>query len=256
MNTEFTFYTKSLSLIGEGRRRQCYRFPGEALCVKFYRNPTTLPKNTRKGVRFDITLGRHFRTLNINYREWRYHRGLKQRLPADLLALFPEHIEPVYCATRGWGVLESLILNADGTLPRRILEELTALSNPVLALRLYQESERLFDRLEKHSVCFFDLPNVLVQWTGTDTFRLRIVDFEPTSRALVPGLILFRPYVRRKIRRRSRRYLMRMKKVLSAKGVPAVCPSGEPPLRTVSAHRSNAQPSLTDPTVLSQAKVK
>lgn len=232
MNSEYQLSFKPLSMIGEGRRRQCFRLPGQDACVKFYRSASNLPRNARSGVRVEIALGRRFRALNINYREWLYHRSLKQRLPADLLAVFPEQTEPVFCPGRGWGIQETLILNADGSLPRRILQELTALDSPELARRICQESERLFERLAAHSVCFFDLSNVLVQWTGADTFRLRIADFEPSCRSFVPGLTHIRPYVSCKVRRRARRYLRRMKAVLAAKGLVCAPTNARPPVVT------------------------
>lgn len=233
MNSGYRTIGETGSLVGQGRRRECYLVPGKKVCVKFYRSPGNLPANTRCGVRIDIALGRRFRRLNINFREWRYHQQLLRDLPAELSALFPEHTEPVFCPGRGWGIQESLILNADGTLPRRILHELAALDNPALARRLYLEAARLYQRLAEQGVCFFDVSNVLVQWTGTGTFRLRIADFEPSCRALLPGLIHVRPYVRCKVRRRARRFLKRMERVLAAKGFPAVPESSLSPDRSL-----------------------
>lgn len=218
MNLGFHIIGELGDLVGQGRRRECYLVPGKNVCVKFYRSPNNLPRNTRCGVRIDIALGRRFRCLNINFREWQYHRQLLSHLPAELSALFPEYTEPVFCPDRGWGIQESLILNADGTLPRRILHELAELDSPALARRLYQEAAKLYQRLAEQGVCFFDVSNVLVQWTGTGTFRLRIADFEPSCRALLPGLIHIRPYVTCKVRRRARRFLKRMERVLEAKG--------------------------------------
>ena len=80
-----------------------------------------------------------------------------------------------------------------------------------LRRKLYEAAERLFAQLAEHAVCFYDPPNVMVQWTGPERFRLRIVDFEPQGRALVPGLSSFRPYVRSKVRRRCARYLQRLR---------------------------------------------
>jgi len=50
----------------------------------------------------------------------------------------------------------------------------------------------------------------LVQWLSPDSFRLRIVDFEPSGKEIVPGLSYVKPYVRSKVRRRSNRYLSRL----------------------------------------------
>lgn len=58
--------------------------------------------------------------------------------------------------------------------------------------------------------------------TMPTVFQLRIVDFEPRTRALIPGLSYIKPYVRSKVRRRSQRYLSRLQSVMAASGPPDV----------------------------------
>lgn len=202
---------KDLVLLGHGSRRKCFRIAGELFCVKFYRLPSEYTHETRWGVRLHILQARHLRFLNANCQEWRYHETLRKRLPPDLFAAFPEVLRPVYSKKRGWGVVESLIQNADGSLIRRVATEMEQTTDRQLQRRLYKEAEQLFQRLADYAVCFYDPPNVMVQWTGPETFRLRIVDFEPQGRALVPGLSYIKPYVRRKVQRRCSRYLKRLR---------------------------------------------
>lgn len=209
------FDEAALVLIGEGSRRRCFRIPGQLFCVKFYRLPSEYTRKTTWSVRLHIGLSRFIARRNANCQEWRYHQALRDRLPPELFAAFPEVIEPVFSRVRGWGVVESLIQNADGSPIRRVIAEMGRVSDVGLRQSLYWAAERLFAQLAEHAVCFYDPPNVMVQWTGPETFRLRIVDFEPQGRALVPGLSSIRPYVRRKVRRRCARYLKRLRETYS-----------------------------------------
>lgn len=204
------------ALIGEGSRRRCYRLSGQPFCVKFYRLPSEYTHKTTLGVRLHIWMSRFIVLNNANCQEWRYHQTLRKRLPPDLFAAFPEEITPVYSRERGWGIRESLILNADGSPIQRVICEMGRVTDGRLRHQLYEAAERLFARLAEHAVCFYDPPNVMVQWTGPGMFRLRIVDFEPQGRALVPGLSAIKPYVRRKVRRRCSRYLKRLRDMFFA----------------------------------------
>jgi hypothetical protein len=228
MNGGIPFSIDEQALLGRGRRRRCYRLPGTDLCAKFYHNPSRLPPGTRLSIRLNIAWGCLCRAANVNYREWRYHQRLHRRLPAEVARVFPEHTEPVRCPEKGWGIVETLILNADGSLPRTVTEELNAARDAALCLRIYREVEALFQRFVEHGVRFFDPSNILVQWTGDGAFRLRIADFEPDCRALVPGLSHLDFYVRCKVRRRAARYLARLRNILAKKHVSPALPLAFP----------------------------
>ena len=227
MNGEAYFLVDERALLGKGRRRRCYRMPGTDLCAKFYHAPSALPPKTRLSIRLDIVLGRLCRAANVNYHEWRYHQYLLGHLPEDIVDAFPEHTEAVYCREKKWGIIETLILNADGTLPRSVAEELKASQDAALCLRIYQETERLLQRFVEHGVRVFDPPNLLVQWTGDGAFRLRIADFEPNCRALIPGLAYIGFYVRGKVRRRAVRYLDKLRNILAEKGMALPATQGQ-----------------------------
>lgn len=201
----------NLERIGDGSRRCCFRMPGKPFCVKFYRTPAEYTKKTRPSVRASIFFSRFCLWFNVNYHEASYHARLRKRLPPDLFEAFPDQMRMVFSRKRGWGVLESLIENTDGTAIRRVVAEMRATEDLALRRRLYRAAAELFDQLAEHSVCFYDPPNVMVQWTGPEEFSLRIVDFEPMGRALIPGLSLIPAYVRYKVRRRCSRYLKRIR---------------------------------------------
>jgi len=214
MQNLHTFDTSSELLLGEGSLRSCYRIPGEPRCVKFYRDPSTHKPWTKARTKCHIRFARFILWANANYQEWRYHRRLKRQLPPDLFAVFPESVELVRSAERGWGIVESLLVNADGSPPKRILDEMTATRDPVLQRALLDAAALLLNRLADHAVRFFDPPNLLVQWTGPRTFQLRITDFEPNCKTVIPGLSLIPSYVRSKARRRNQRFFKRIKTFL------------------------------------------
>jgi len=203
-------------LIGEGSLRSCYRVREKPLCLKFYRQPGTHYFWTKPSTRRHIWLARFIPWLNANWQEWHYHRELRRRLPSDLLAVFPETVELAYSPERGWGIVESLVVNADGTASRRILDEIPDISDPDVRRRVYEAAAALLSRLAEHAVRFFDPPNLLVQWDDAAAFRLRITDFEPNCKAAVPGLSLIRPYVRHKAIRRSARFLAQLRSLVFA----------------------------------------
>ncbi len=188
---------------------------GKELCAKFYLAPAEYNHKTKPSIRLNIWLGRFIPWLNTNCHEAGYHKRLIESLPPDLFAVFPERVEKIYSPERGWGIVESVVMNADGSPARRVIREMEAASDNELRQRLFDETSLLFRRLVKYLVCFYDPPNVLVQWIGPDTFRLRIVDFEPRGREFVPCLSHIKPYVRLKLRRRYGRYLQRLRKLLA-----------------------------------------
>ena len=72
--------------------------------------------------------------------------------------------------------------------------------------KLLASFRALVDALVRHAVRFYDPPNILSQWFSDGSFRLRIMDFEPVSRLLIPIDLL--PAIQRfKVRRRFERYL-------------------------------------------------
>jgi len=204
-----------LEPLGQGNRRRCFRISGNDLCVKFYLARSEYNHTTKLSIRLNIWLSRFISCINANCHEAYYHKILKDSLPPDLFAVFPERVERIFSPERGWGVLESLVLNQDGSPLRRVLVEMET-ADKALRQRLFDETRRLFRRLAEHAVCFYDPPNVMVQWTGPGTFRLRIVDFEPRGRELMPCLSHIKPYVRLKVRRRCGRYLERLRVLLAS----------------------------------------
>ncbi len=217
MQADNSFNPESAELLGSGARRRCYQMPDRDQCIKFYHLPQTLPRRTRLKNRYAIALARHWRAYNINHREWRYHQKLIQRLPPEVLSIFPEHTEPVYSKTHGWGIIETLIRNSDDSLSRQIPGELKRSDDIKTSCRIFSAVEELLDHLVNHTIGYFDHGNIMVQWRDNKNFKLRVADFEPTCRALVPGLTSLPFYVRCKLRRRGSRFLRHLANIINSR---------------------------------------
>jgi len=215
---EKMFAEGRMTAMGEGRRRICWRIPGTDLCLKSYRNDEEIFRNGASGLKNSIVREikrcRHDERCNTSCLEWRYHQELQATLPEDLLKVFPERMERVHLPTRGWCVVETVLANYDGTPVRSVVEEMvrfgtvgTPTADIVKFRALRRELRRLLRALASAAVRFYDPPNVLVQWTSPDTFRLRIADFEPKSRTAIALDRWFDCFARLKCRRRYGRFL-------------------------------------------------
>ena len=192
--------------IGRGSRRVCTRIPGTGLCLKRYRDDAEVGATVRR----EIARGRFDRRPNTCAQEDDYLQELKCILPADVLSVFPETFELREDPKMGWHLVESLVLNGDGSVPERFSRTYRGASAAVRP-RLYAAFRNLMHAFEATAAKFFDPQNVIVQWPGRPQegveFRLRIVDFEPATRTLLPVDSLSPSLRRRKLRRRVERYL-------------------------------------------------
>ena len=201
--------------LGMGSRRTCYRLPGVDLCVKCYRSDEEIAEGKNPGVspfkplaRCVVREIRRFRfdeRRNTCCQEYRYGLELRERLPKDLMTVFPATMEQMFLPSYGWAVVEELIVNADGTSPRRFAQA-WLVADAQRQVELTASFKALGHELARHSVRVYDPPNVLVQWLSDGSFRLRIMDFEPASRLFLP-IDRIPVLVRFKIRRRFARYL-------------------------------------------------
>lgn len=121
------------------------------------------------------------------------------------MAAFPANIELVLLPSRGWAIVEELVSNADGTPVRKFLEEWRQVddSSKTTLLAAYKA---LAVALVRHAVRFYDPQTIFVQCPTEGVFRLRITDFEPGSRLLVP-IDAIPAITRLKVRRRFARYM-------------------------------------------------
>lgn len=191
--------------IGKGSRRVCLRLPDSRLCVKRYRDDDGVGETVKR----EIARFRFDRRRSTCAQEYDYIRSLAAKLPPEVFAVFPETMELRDDPVHGWHLVESLVLNGDGSVPERFSRTCRA-ADADTRQRLLCAFRDLAHAFEAAAVRFYDPQNVLVQWSGKpfdSDFRLRIVDFEPASRAFLP-IDLVCPALRRmKLRRRVKRYL-------------------------------------------------
>ena len=197
--------TAKQELLGHGRRRACYRIGDTGKCLKCY-----LPEELIDG---EGTIAREIRKLRFNRKlntcaqEYDYYRKLRARLPAGLMAVFPEEMELVDDPVRGWCLEETELRNFDGS-PLEDFASACRRGGEAKVFALVAAFKQLMQDLARYRVRFFDPPNVLVQTVAPNgDFRLRIVDFEPASRTLVPLDRMFPILVGVKLLRRARRFL-------------------------------------------------
>ena len=189
---EELFSSGALVPVGKGRRRVCCRIPGTDLCVKCYHS-SAVPNAT---VAREIARARFDARRNTCCQEARYWQELKDRIPSDLFEVFPSVCTCVFTPSHGWCEVES---HYEG-LRRFTLAYRAAGAGQAELLARFR---RLIDGFVRHAVRFYDTQNVMVQPED----RLRIVDFEPASRVLIPLERLSSLFVRRKVARRAKRYL-------------------------------------------------
>ena len=203
--------------LGIGSRRACYALPGGRLCVKCYRSDGEIAEGKHPGrtpfkplapsVAREICRCRFDERRNTCCQEYAYWLELRERLPAELFAVFPLTMELVLLPTRGWCVVEELVENADGTPAKGFGHVwMETMLDAAGRERLLSKLEELSDALVRHAVRIYDPQNILVQNGADGTVRLRITDFEPATRAMIPLDRIAPALVRLKVRRRMARF--------------------------------------------------
>lgn len=192
-----------LAFLGAGSRRECHAIPGTSLCLKCCRDETSAPNAT---VAREIRRYRHDQRRNACCREYRYWQKLKSALPPYVFAAFPDTMEQILLPNRGWAVVETRVQNADGTPCERFSLAYRAADDATKA-KLLKEFWLLVGAFAAYAVRFYDTQNIVVQRLDNGRFRLRVVDFEPAARTLIPIDSLCPAIVRGKVIRRAKRYL-------------------------------------------------
>ena len=201
--------------LGIGSRRACYTLPGGRLCVKCYRSDAEIAEGKHPGrlpfkpiapaVAQEISRFRFDKKRNTCCQEYAYWKELKERLAPDDMAFLPSVMETVLVPSRGWCVVEELISNADASPVRKFHEE-WLLAGGEMRARLIESLDAFAELIERHAIRIYDPQNILVQKLADGSIRLRVTDFEPASRTLVPFDRLSSAIARMKIRRRMARY--------------------------------------------------
>lgn len=210
---ESLFQEGKMVRLGMGSRRVCFKIPGSGLCVKCYRSDDEIKEGKYNGevalspsVVREIAKARFDEKRNTSCQEYRYWKRLKERLPNDVFAAFPQTLERVLVASRGWCLVEERLENFDGSEPEDFKTAYVAADDKGKK-RLLSAFLRLIGQFRVYAVRFYDPQNLLVQWISDAEFVLRIVDFEPATRSFLPFDSMLPTFVRMKTMRRVKRWL-------------------------------------------------
>ena len=205
----------ALERIGMGSRRACYRLPDGKHCLKCYRSDAEIEegkypgsivvKPLAAGASREIHNYRFDERRNTCCQEYRYWLELKKLLASDLLTVFPATMEQVYLPSRGWALVEELVLNDDGSMPKKIAEE-WSLANPRQRDAILGAFNVIRNAICDKALFFYDPQTILIQRCADGLFKLRIIDFEPVSRSFLP-LDKIKIFARLKAKRRFGRFL-------------------------------------------------
>lgn len=212
---EVLFREGKVERLGMGSRRACYMMPGNGkLCIKCYKSDAEILEGKDPGrpnsrplaaaAAREIKRCRFDERRNTCCGEYRYWKNIANCAPPELLAAFPSFMAMLKLPSRGWCLVEEFMANEDGT-PIEKFHPAWKAEVKTGRMRLAAALDSLEGLLVSHSILFFDPQTVMVQRT-CDGFRLRIPDFEPVTRTLIPLETFFPALVRRKIRRRFARF--------------------------------------------------
>lgn len=203
---EHALRAKTLPFLGGGSRRVCHQLYDSGLCVKCYRTPDEFTAYTKEKVKHEILRYAHHRKQNTSCQEYDAFQKMCRNQPTSILALFPEYLDIIYLPSYGWGLLETLIFNDDQTPAILFPEYLNAHTKDAVRYRaVVKQLDNLLEELCAHCVHFYDFQNVLLQFKHDGTIRLRIADFEPRNRQLIPFSSFAPCLLRRQLRRRYHR---------------------------------------------------
>lgn len=201
-----------------GSRRNCYRLGNSGFCVKFYKPPEEcVPGKMKASIRRDIGWRRFNKSRNSSSQEVHLYNRLRHRMSESVLSCLPLVCERVFHPKFGWGVLETYYTNPDGTaiIPYEFEIERQTPENREI---IYAQANVLLEALASVRAPFYEPGNFHVRIGPDGSPSLKIVDFEPESKMLIP-LEIFWPWYRcNKLQRKSVRYLAHIRARYGVRG--------------------------------------
>lgn len=211
---EALFREGKMERLGMGSRRACYKIPGTKICVKCYRSDQEILEGKIQGrsvkplplsVIREIKKNRFNQKKNTGCQEYRYWKKLCDELPSEVFEVFPQTMECVFVPSRGWCLVEELIVNHDGSASQSVHKNF--LESPSLFQKEVESAFRiLVNRLAECRVRLYDPSNVMIQ-KSNGGFSLRLADMEAANRNLVPLDGIFPWLIGGRVRRRAERFL-------------------------------------------------
>lgn len=190
-----------------GSRRVCYRLGESGYCVKFYKPPEECaPGKMKRSIRRDVARRRFDERLNSCAQEVAHYRREWSRYPDPVRSALLPVVERVFDPRLGWGVFETYFANPDGTAVIPYEFEIRR-QTPEAKREIYLQARALLLELIREGAYFFEPGNFHVLLGADGSIALKIVDFEPQAKTLLPLERLSAAYRRWKLRRKARRYL-------------------------------------------------
>ncbi len=204
--------------IGRGTRRIAYRVGDTGYCAKFYypKEQCIEALKMQKSIQRDVKWRRFNKARNTSSREVYVYNLFRHSMPPDIRARMPEVCERVYHETWGWGVIETYYTNPDGTaiLP---YENEMARQTPANRELIYDQAVEFLRAIIKAGALFYEPGNFHVLIKPDGSIELKLVDFEPESKTLIPLEMYSKWFRRRKLIRKSRRYLAHIRESFGIK---------------------------------------
>ena len=207
--------------VGRGSRRVCYRIGETGFCAKFYIPPEEcVPGRMKKSVRRDIAWRRFNKWRNSCSQEIYFRQRFGASMPEEIREAMPEVMERVFHPKWGWGVLETLYVNPDGRTIIPAEWEADLKRDPAFSREVYRRIKRMLGLLIGCSAHFYEASNFFAWLQPDGSFRLKIIDFEPESKTLIPLEYFWPWFRRRKLRKDARRYLAHLREKFALEGEP------------------------------------
>ena len=210
---EHLLHENELIEIGQGARRVCYRIGETGYCVKFLRDPNDKRFGRRLGLHFRQMLlkSRFDRNMNLNCLEAEAMVRCRLDACAEVARAFPEVIEIVFDEVRGYGILMTLLENADGSRMIRADNEMARRNDRKFAAECYPRLKAFLENLIEISAPFFEPANIQLQYQADGSFQLRLIDFEPLDKKFIPAANWFSFIRRADLARRTKEFLKELR---------------------------------------------
>lgn len=205
---EYLLWCNPLVPIGRGSRRQAYRIGDTGFCAKFYLPPEECAKGKMKAsIRREIAWRRFSRFCNSSSQEVYAYERFRHELPELIRGCLPPVCERVFHHRLGWGVLETLYLNPDGEAIVSCRREIARQKDEAVKAFIYRSVRDLLNGLIARAAHFHEPGNFHVLFSRSGGIEIKMIDFEPDSKTLIPIEAYLACWRRMKLRRKSRRFL-------------------------------------------------
>ena len=213
-------FENELVEVGRGTRRVAYRVGDTGYCVKFYypKEQCIEALKMQKSIQRDVKWRRFNKARNSSSREVYVYNLFRHTMPVEIRRHMPEVCERVYHPEWGWGVIETYYTNPDGTAILPYHREIKRQTQEKKEL-IYALAKDLLNQLIAAGAFFYEPGNLHVLNKPDGGIELRIVDFEPESKALIPLEVYCKWHRQRKLARKAKRFLANIRDVYAIKDV-------------------------------------